>query len=373
MVPTYFVTFTSATLVTSIILAQGFAGTIIQLLSLIAGFFVIVCGITLLQLSKVDPKILAEGAALDRKSTLLLKASRSMLQHDGDGEKGSELEDPGIDALRGGFGAFGSIHRAISSRKSMRDEGMRRRNGTDAAGTIQGGGRDGLGLTKVRHQLYDAPMPSNAADKISLYSSPASPRPDESLDDYDRHGGSTGRTRGTTISFANEDDIGHNHTGRTDVFPPRKDSIDHPSSRFSAYSPDAFHGQEYEARSLSAASPTRLPRGGGGGPNLASMLSNHFAHSEQHDQGPTAASPRSRRFNVPGFGSRGVSPGGGAGHREGRIKGPRDLDMVESRSLVHSDDVDEENDDAEDEELRAEREELEREYHSRLPSRGDTL
>lgn len=83
----------------------------------------ICCGITLLQLSKVDPVEIK--SKLDRRSTILLSAARSEINRDdGDMEKNPlDEEDPGMDALRGGFGAIGSIHRAMSARKSMRREG----------------------------------------------------------------------------------------------------------------------------------------------------------------------------------------------------------------------------------------------------------
>lgn len=95
---------------------------------------------------------------------MLLSASRSEIHHDGDTEKGLEIEDPGMDALRGTFGAIGSIHRAISSRRSMRREGafdpsevVRRRQARQGEG---GEDSSALGMGVVRHQLYDNPMPS---------------------------------------------------------------------------------------------------------------------------------------------------------------------------------------------------------------------
>jgi hypothetical protein len=317
---------------------------------LISGFFVIVLGITLLQLSKVDPKVLSESGplGLDRRSTILLNASRSMSHHDSDAEKGTELEDPGIDALRGGFGAIGSIHRAISSRKSLSsrnrnmEEGAVRRRKTEESNTTN----DGYGLTTVRHQLYDAPMPLDASDKVSMYSSsngPPAPNP------YLPEGG---RRRATTLSFAVEDDIAHDHRSRNDQL----------DSRFS---------EDYEDES-----GRKLPgRSGGGGPNFASMLSSHFAPSiSSNDSSSLPSANAGKRFHIPGFPRRSDVPSGAGGisHRDGRIKRPIDLDDVESRSLVRDEPgswKEEEERDEEDPEERAEREELEREFQSRLPSR----
>lgn len=82
---------------------------------MVLGFLVTCLGITLLQLSKVDPTTLDK---LDRKSTILMQAAQHQTE---DQEKGavSSYEDPGMDALRSGFGAVGSIIRARSVSRRM--------------------------------------------------------------------------------------------------------------------------------------------------------------------------------------------------------------------------------------------------------------
>ncbi|RFU30541.1 hypothetical protein B7463_g5777, partial [Scytalidium lignicola] len=50
--PTYYVFFTSSTIVTSAILFRGFKGTVTSIISVVMGFFVICAGVILLQLSK---------------------------------------------------------------------------------------------------------------------------------------------------------------------------------------------------------------------------------------------------------------------------------------------------------------------------------
>ncbi|ORZ19974.1 magnesium transporter NIPA-domain-containing protein [Lobosporangium transversale] len=50
--PTYYVTFTSATIITSAILYQGFHASVVAILSVVFGFFVICGGVLLLQTSK---------------------------------------------------------------------------------------------------------------------------------------------------------------------------------------------------------------------------------------------------------------------------------------------------------------------------------
>jgi hypothetical protein len=115
VVPVYFVTFTSATLITSFILYQGLKASAITLITMVLGFLVICLGITLLQLSKVDPKQLNK---LGRKGTMFLEAAHHPTE---EAEKGSvtAMEEPGMDALRGGFGAVGSIIRARSISRQM--------------------------------------------------------------------------------------------------------------------------------------------------------------------------------------------------------------------------------------------------------------
>ncbi|KIR31612.1 hypothetical protein I352_05946 [Cryptococcus deuterogattii MMRL2647] len=162
VVPVYFCFFTSATLITSFILYKGLKASAVTLITMVLGFLVTCLGITLLQLSKVDPKEL--GNKLDRKSTILMEASRHQTE---DAEKGqvSSYEDPGMDALRGGFGAVGSIIRARSVNRRMSN-----------ASTLSGGkyGAGNLSTHGLEHlprfQLSDNPMPSDAMSQISLHS-----------------------------------------------------------------------------------------------------------------------------------------------------------------------------------------------------------
>jgi uncharacterized membrane protein len=120
VVPVYFCFFTSATLITSFILYQGLKASAVSLITMVLGFLIICLGITLLQMSKVDPKQLSK---LDRRSTMLLEAGRH-------GTEAEEKEDPGMDALRGGFGAVGSIIRARSVSRRL-----------SSASSFQGGKR----------------------------------------------------------------------------------------------------------------------------------------------------------------------------------------------------------------------------------------
>ncbi|KAG9035219.1 hypothetical protein FRB95_011662 [Tulasnella sp. JGI-2019a] len=181
--PTYYVIFTACTLITSVVLYQGLKATVTAILTVVlgtktiqtrhqnklifvsaTGFFVICAGIIILQMSKVDPESLGK---LDRRSTILLKAAQSNTENT---EKGiSGLEDPGMDALRGSFGAVGSIIRARSARRlsqaSKHGSQIRGRNmghddhRDDNRLEPQTNRLSTQGLEHLsRHQLYDAPM-----------------------------------------------------------------------------------------------------------------------------------------------------------------------------------------------------------------------
>jgi len=137
------------------------------------GFLVICLGITILQLSRVDP---TEIKVLDRKSTLLMQAAKARTEGaaEGDEKDVPGMEEPGMDSLRGSFGAIGSLIRARSARKaSMSSRGsqhgfagegelraryphQRNSESLDASPSVDTGYFGGL----KRHQLYDAPMPA---------------------------------------------------------------------------------------------------------------------------------------------------------------------------------------------------------------------
>jgi drug/metabolite transporter (DMT)-like permease len=139
--PAYFVTFTSCSIISTIILYKGLAASPASIVTLVLGFFVICTGIVLLQLSKIDPEELTKEETppgLDRRSTLLMRASRSMISTRSEkqdtelgyqssavedhgahlaGRGSTAIEDPGIDTMRGVGGIIGSIVRARSSRR----------------------------------------------------------------------------------------------------------------------------------------------------------------------------------------------------------------------------------------------------------------
>ncbi|KDQ55680.1 hypothetical protein JAAARDRAFT_37090 [Jaapia argillacea MUCL 33604] len=161
--PTYYVTFTFCSMVTSVVLFQGFKASAAQIITDVLAFVTICIGITILQMSKIDP---TEFKKLDRRSTMLLQAARSHTEAV-DEKSIVGIEDPGIDALRGSFGTVGSIIRARSARRLSMSSQNTVRNRPQPARTpanlergpsIPSPDAEFRGNLK-RHQLYDSPMP----------------------------------------------------------------------------------------------------------------------------------------------------------------------------------------------------------------------
>lgn len=171
--PAYFVTFTSASIISTIVLFKGLDASASAIVTLVMGFLVICTGIVLLQLSKVDPEELAEKdvPGLDRSTTLLMRASRSMVSvRDRDDKAATTaIEDPGIDTMRGAGGIIGSIVRARSSRRIVRAS-------ADEYAKLAEEGGGGLGMSQLntgrrtdleRFSLHDAPMPGSSSIRSS--------------------------------------------------------------------------------------------------------------------------------------------------------------------------------------------------------------
>lgn len=141
-------------ILTTIVLFQGLQAPAVQIITLVMGFLVICFGITILQLSKIDP---TQMKRLDRRSTMLLQAARSNTE--GIDEKDiTAYEDPGMDALRGNFGTMASILRArTAKRMSMSSRGTNSLRSSRAKLSDPEHADAFAGLK--RHQLYDAPLP----------------------------------------------------------------------------------------------------------------------------------------------------------------------------------------------------------------------
>lgn len=110
--PTYYVFFTSTTIVTSAILFQGFRGTPVTIATVIMGFLVICSGVILLQVSK---------SAKDVPDAAVFKGDLDQIREIGEQEQ-PETE-PKADAIRG---TAALIRRISVSRQKMEQEEFRR-------------------------------------------------------------------------------------------------------------------------------------------------------------------------------------------------------------------------------------------------------
>ncbi|TFK24767.1 DUF803-domain-containing protein [Coprinopsis marcescibilis] len=162
--PTYYVIFTFFTMVTTIVLFQGLKTTVTGIITIVIAFVVICIGITILQMSKVDPK---EFNKLDRRSTLLLQAAKAQTE-DVDEKGVIGIENPGMDTLRGSFGTVGSIIRARTMRRMSQNSRQSRVPGSVPAWDNDEGGTNNPAIGMKRHQLYDAPVPRFGDDTGSI-------------------------------------------------------------------------------------------------------------------------------------------------------------------------------------------------------------
>jgi len=116
--PTYYVFFTSATIVTSAVLFQGFKGTPLQIVTVIMGFFQICSGVVLLQLSK---------SAKDVPDSAVFKGDLDQVRTVAEMEE-PEYE-PRADALRGGSAIIRSLskarsHKELAEARKIQEEHM---------------------------------------------------------------------------------------------------------------------------------------------------------------------------------------------------------------------------------------------------------
>ncbi|SPN99706.1 related to DUF803 domain membrane protein [Cephalotrichum gorgonifer] len=88
--PTYYVYFTTTTIISSIVLFRGFSGTPVQIITMIGGFLTICAGVVLLQLSK---------SAKDVPDTALFKGDLDQIQTIA--EQREPETEPKADAIRG--------------------------------------------------------------------------------------------------------------------------------------------------------------------------------------------------------------------------------------------------------------------------------
>jgi hypothetical protein len=185
--PTYYVIFSFCSMVTTVVLFKGLKASASQIITIVMAFLVICVGITILQMSKIDP---TEFKSLDRRSTILLQAARKQTEAV-DEKSVTSVEDPGIDALRGSFGTVGSIIRARSARRisqSTRNSVHSNRFGASSThlDVERSDSRKAVASSSnhygamPRLQLFDSPVPRSDAsdtDSISMSSQPSSRKP----------------------------------------------------------------------------------------------------------------------------------------------------------------------------------------------------
>ncbi|RMZ86097.1 hypothetical protein DV737_g74, partial [Chaetothyriales sp. CBS 132003] len=112
--PTYYVFFTSATIVTSAILFQGFKGTAVSIATVIMGFLVICSGVVLLQMSK---------SAKDVPDAAVFKGDLDQVREIAEVEQPES--EPKADAIRGTAALIRRI--SVSRQKMEQDEARRLR------------------------------------------------------------------------------------------------------------------------------------------------------------------------------------------------------------------------------------------------------
>lgn len=110
--PTYYVYFTSTTIITSAVLFRGFKGTAVQIITVVFGFLVICSGVVLLQLSK---------SAKDVPDTAVFAGDLDQIQTIAEQEQ-PETE-PKADAIRG---TAAILRRISNARTKMEHEEFRR-------------------------------------------------------------------------------------------------------------------------------------------------------------------------------------------------------------------------------------------------------
>ncbi|CAP91565.1 putative magnesium transporter NIPA4 [Penicillium chrysogenum] len=110
--PTYYVMFTSATIITSAILFQGFKGTGVQIATVIIGFLQICAGVVLLQLSK---------SAKDVPDAAIFKGDLDQIREVAEVEEPES--EPKADSIRG---TASIIRRISTARRTMETDEARR-------------------------------------------------------------------------------------------------------------------------------------------------------------------------------------------------------------------------------------------------------
>ena len=150
--PTYYVYFTSAVIITSAVLFQGFKGTPIEITTVVLGFLQICSGVVLLQLSK---------SAKDVPDTAVFKGDLDQMRTVAEQEE-PEYE-PRADTIRGGGALLRSISR-IRQSKQMQEIGRLREEHMEPIGEDEQVEFDGL---RRRRTIVGHGQPPSTPGSIS--------------------------------------------------------------------------------------------------------------------------------------------------------------------------------------------------------------
>jgi hypothetical protein len=203
--PTYYVFFTSATIVTSAILFRGFKGTPATISTVIMGFLQICAGVVLLQLSK---------SAKDVPDTAVFKGDLDQVRTVAEQEE-PEYE-PRADTIRGGGSILRSISKArsekqIAEAKRLQEEQMK------PIGENEHVEFDGL---RRRRTVLDPNHPERSATVVRKTLHPPLgmshfPDSDTEEDDYHRGFFERLRSRGKSTSSARTPAVNLSNISRT--------------------------------------------------------------------------------------------------------------------------------------------------------------
>jgi len=150
--PTYYVYFTSAVIITSAVLFQGFKGTPIEITTVVLGFLQICSGVVLLQLSK---------SAKDVPDTAVFKGDLDQMRTVAEQEE-PEYE-PRADTIRGGGALLRSISR-IRQSKQIQEIGRLREEHMEPIGENEQVEFDGL---RRRRTIVGHGQPPSTPGSIS--------------------------------------------------------------------------------------------------------------------------------------------------------------------------------------------------------------
>lgn len=166
--PTYYVYFTSTTIITSAVLFQGFKGSPTSIVTVVMGFLTICSGVVLLQLSK---------SAKDVPDAAVFSGDLDQIHTIAEQEQ-SETE-PKADAIRG---AAALVRRFSVARQKMEIEELRRLHEEKMRETLEPVSEDGQtyewdGLRRRRTTLNSTYRPRTTSSPRPFTPAPATPHP----------------------------------------------------------------------------------------------------------------------------------------------------------------------------------------------------